>query len=185
MFNRLMTVKKMSCESLAEVTRIIDEFSSIQTSLRLCNVTYEDLLVHIVQFRLDDNTLREWQKEIMFEDSPSFFKMMQFLTDYCSLLRPVPSNSKKTNFKASEKFGSSTKNFAASGSTNCVVCGENHLLFMCSKFKALTVSERYRAVNEHRLCRNCFHHSMFNAIVKASIAASTAKEIIIQCYIMT
>lgn len=159
LFNRLLSVKKMNGETLSELTRIIDEFSSVVTSLELCGASFDDLLMHIVQFRLDDMTSREWQKETKNRENISFKSMMDFLTDQCAVVATLSTNTKRP-FTRTDSKQTSAKTFAAGTvatgvSAVCVVCHEQHQLYSCPKFKALTVSERYRVVNQNRLCRNC------------------------------
>lgn len=159
LFSRLLTVKKMTGETHAEVTRIIDEFSSAVTSLKLCNASYDDLLVHIVQHRLDDVTFREWQKEIRHSDQISFDLLMGFLTDYSGVVASLSTSSKRSaqNKQFEDNPVSMSKTFIAgddSGSA-CVLCHESHLLFACPKFRNMIVSDRHQLVNQYRLCRNC------------------------------
>jgi hypothetical protein len=159
LFNKLMSIKHMSGESVAEITRIIDEFSSVVTSLTLCNATFDDMLMHIVQFRLDDLAAREWHKHLKTESEPTFAKMMEFLTDYSGVIASLFSNSKKSSVpKPKEsKPGPSSKHFQSSSSPSsaCSLCGESHILFQCPKFRAMTVDERFKFVSDKRLCRNC------------------------------
>ena len=37
----------------------------------------------------------------------------------------------------------------------CVVCGQNHRLFYCDKFKSMQPKDRLDVVKKHRLCDNC------------------------------
>ncbi|XP_052567338.1 uncharacterized protein LOC120430428 [Culex pipiens pallens] len=39
---------------------------------------------------------------------------------------------------------------------SCVACKDNHLLYQCSAFQRLVVSERDALLKTHSLCRNCF-----------------------------
>jgi hypothetical protein len=159
LFNRLLSVKSMSGESAAEVTRMIDEFSSLVTSLNLCEVTLDDMFVHVVQFRLDDTTSREWQKHIKDDQEPTFAKMMEFLSDYLVIISSLSSGQKKSTSakpKTSQDLKPGTsKSFATVPSSGCTMCREPHLLYSCPKFRALTVDERFKFVNDSRLCRNC------------------------------
>lgn len=156
LFNKLLSIKAMNGESVAELTRIIDDFSSVVTSLQLCHTTLDDMLMHIVQFRLDDLASREWQKHLQTEEAPTFAKMMTFLTEYCGIVASLSSNVRKVAVKPKEvKAGTSSKHFQASSSLHCSMCGENHAVFSCPKFRALSVDDRHKFVNDKRLCRNC------------------------------
>ena len=51
--------------------------------------------------------------------------------------------------------------FDSSRTNSCVVCMGKHELSKCDRFKQLSQPERYKLVQEHRLCRNCLlldHH---------------------------
>ena len=39
--------------------------------------------------------------------------------------------------------------------TQCVLCGVRHRLWHCDRFKSLSVSERLKLVEQHKLCHNC------------------------------
>lgn len=158
LFNRLLTVKSMSGENAAEVTRIIDEFSSITTSLGLCKITLDDLLVHIIQFRLEESTSKEWQRHIKDDQAPTVSKMMEFLTDHLGIISSCANNLKKMPAKpkpVQDSKPGTSKSFAAASSSGCTLCRESHLLYSCPQFRDMTVDERFKFVSEKRLCRNC------------------------------
>ena len=155
------TVKKMTAESAVELRRILDSFTTIITTLEVLNVTKDDFLVHQVLFRLDDQTLKEWQKFIDDKD-PSWDKLKEFLTLQWRALDKVPL--KKVLQKPEQKllpkpttktYTAETSHISSSLTPHCVVCKDTHWIYRCDKFRSLKLQERRKLVDDSKLCRNC------------------------------
>ena len=43
--------------------------------------------------------------------------------------------------------------------TKCQCCAENHKLFQCSKFRSLSINDRWQIVRKHKLCKRCLNPS--------------------------
>ena len=43
--------------------------------------------------------------------------------------------------------------------TKCQCCAENHKLFQCSKFRSLSIHDRWQIVRKHKLCKRCLNPS--------------------------
>lgn len=155
-FNTMLTMKKMTNDSATELRRIIDDFTSCFTQLDLLGATYEDLRVHVILFRLEEQTRKDWQKTIG-DDDPTWERLRQFLVKQWKSMLTVAESSKRATSKSYDGKPSSSKTFTTASSSlpSCPMCREPHLLFRCSKFRALSVSERINTVNSNRLCRNC------------------------------
>ena len=155
-FNTMLTMKRMTTESAPELRRIIDDFTSCFATLDLLGATHEDLRIHVVLFRLDDQTRKDWQKFIG-DDEPTWENLRGFLVKQWRSVITVAEPIKRPTAKPVEtRSPGPAKNFASStDSLSCPICREQHLLFRCQKFRAFSVSERMNAVNSHRLCRNC------------------------------
>jgi hypothetical protein len=156
LLHRLLAVKKMNGESVAEVRRVIDEFSSTAASMNIVSTTYDDILIHIVTKSLDETTNREWQRSVASKkEDPSFQDLMDFLQDYCGVLTALQPLTKKPQ----DKPAPSVKAYASSTNMSCLKCKDAHHLYHCPNFKTLTAQERYKFVMDNKLCRNCFSPS--------------------------
>ncbi|CAI6362474.1 unnamed protein product [Macrosiphum euphorbiae] len=78
-----------------------------------------------------------------------------------------------TNSSAAAKPTSSRMIQAKSVSAKCFMCSGAHQLADCSKFKALSVDERYKIVCTHRLCMVCFGEGHMS--FKCSTSCATCK----------
>lgn len=150
-FNMLLSVKRMTSESASEVQRIYDSFTHGFTALDLLGATEDDFRVHIVQYRLDETTQKDWKKYLNNEE-PTWELMKTFLFKQWKTLDSLPAkklqNIKQPDHKTSGKTFSTT-------TQRCVICSGSHSLYQCSKFHELSVNQRFSFVNEKHLCRNC------------------------------
>ena len=161
-FNTMLTMKRMTAESAPELRRMIDDFTSCFTTLDQLGASYEDLRVHVVLFRLEEQTRKDWQKFIG-DEEPKWEKLREFLVKQWKTIVSVGEPIKRPQFKPNEvkPSSSSAKSFASANTTTptCSLCREPHLLFRCPKFRAFSVQERMNTVNTSRLCRNCLSPS--------------------------
>lgn len=179
-FNTLLTVKKMSGESPAELRRILDSFSSSFTALDLLGATNDDFRVHVVQYRLDDQTLKDWQK-FLDDEEPTWPLMKEFLTKQWRTLDSVPVPQKRQQQlpgKSSDNKPHTLKSFAGSSPSplSCVLCKNPHNLYSCPKFQAMSVSERFNFATEKGLCRNCLSSSHAQRNCTSSNRCKTCKK---------
>lgn len=173
-FNTLFTIKKMTGETPQELRRLIDSFSSTITTLEQLHADWDDMLVHVVQFRLDDQTLKDWQKQLG-EDDPSWEMLKQFMKSQWRTLDQLPQHKKaapksvevkpsRVSSKALVTSESLPKSNVANNasSLSCLLCNESHMLYQCFKFIAMSPTDRMNLIKEKSLCRNCFsplHHT--------------------------
>jgi transposase InsO family protein len=152
-FNAMLSMKKMTAETGPELRRIIDDFNTCFSTLDLLNATYEDLRVHVVLFRLDEQTRKDWQKFIGDEEQ-TWLKLHEFLVKQWKTVVAVPEAKKSSK---SDQKPSTSKSFSSTTATTspCPLCREAHPVYRCQKFKSMSVNDRANAVNSHKLCRNC------------------------------
>ncbi|XP_039439114.1 uncharacterized protein LOC120420194 [Culex pipiens pallens] len=67
---------------------------------------------------------------------------------------------------------------------SCVACKDNHLLYQCSAFQRLAVSERDALLKTHSLCRNCFRtgHQAKNCTSKYSCRNCKGRHHTLVCF---
>jgi hypothetical protein len=162
-FNAMLSMKRMSSETGTELRRIIDDFTTCFSTLDLLGATYEDLKVHVVLYRLDEQTLKDWQRFIG-DETQTWVKLREFLIKQWKTVVAVPET------KRSSSGTSSPKSFASSSvmQVSCSLCSEQHWLFQCPKFRSFSVNDRMSTVNSHQLCRNCFSPSHIASMCRST-----------------
>lgn len=163
----LFEVKKMSCESASEIRRIIDAFSSQLSALKQLGYALGEvddianvLIVQFALLRLDDKTLREWKKSHA-EDTATWKQLYEFLTvQWRSLDDDTMNHLTVTPPNVREEISTPLKTLVVSNvNMKCFVCFDEHFVWSCSRFKSMSVEERFKVVQEHRLCMNCLSPS--------------------------
>lgn len=158
-FNNLLSIKKMTSTSPSELRRIIDSFTPSITTLNQLKSTYEGLLVHVVQYRLDENTAWEWQKSLREDEVATWDMLKEFLTKQWRTLDQIQPAAKKTSIpeetpKSKAHIGNSL-NDVLDSSIQCTMCEGRHKMHQCEKFLAMNPKERFFFVRSKSICRNC------------------------------
>lgn len=124
-------------------------------------------LITIVTGLFDRNTAHSWQLYQKNTDLPKYADLEAYLANRCAVLETLAFNKQPTNTE-NVQGGSSVKK--SCGVTNskkalfatdskpsrpCPCCSEMHRMYMCQKFKNLSISERLDVVRDNRLCFNC------------------------------
>lgn len=167
-FNDLLTIKSMSSDTPEEVRRILDDFSCHIKVLKQLKATFDDVLVHVVQYRMDAQTLKEWLLHLD-DKEPSWELLSEYLTaQWRRLIRahqpqrpsakkvshPVSNENVLQKSKPTKTFISSDR-LSSSSEIKCALCKEKHGLFYCDKFRAMSVADRRNFVYGNKLCLNC------------------------------
>ncbi|XP_076176650.1 uncharacterized protein LOC143151436 [Ptiloglossa arizonensis] len=116
--------------------------------------------------RLDVDSRDEWERRAMGSKTlPTFHEFVGFMEQRSQyLLRRDASNvpsslpSAKTVIRKSREAVGRTfspVSHVAGKARKCVVCTGDHFLNNCSKWKAMSVSERHAVVKQARVCYNC------------------------------
>lgn len=126
---------------------------------------WDTFLLHLISSKFDASTLRAWESEIVNQKVVTYHDMIQFLKKRCQILSSVNSQvnfGSSTSGTKSSQIKFNTKTFPKTQAFNtqvpnrtCCVCQDNHPLYFCSKFKALSVDDRRKTLQEHRRCFNC------------------------------
>ena len=85
-------------------------------------------------------------------------KIRQMKTMPQNLSKQQKRPAENTPSKQSKSFKSSTHSFVTTSNpsdSTCLKCGQTHRLYKCTAFKELNLGEKYRIVNNNKLCRNC------------------------------
>ena len=125
----------------------------------------------MTELKLDTNTIFEWQRYSQDSaDVPHYKKLLEFIDLRAQASEAAVSDSGKKPFKM-DNTPPAKKNppsvvshiVSANPSTgNCVACDQdNHPLFVCSKFKALSHVEKMSMLKANNLCINCLRPGHF------------------------
>lgn len=115
-----------------------------------------------------------WDKETSSDELPKLNKFTDFLYQLAARLsrrdREKPSVSKSSESRPLkiQKFNPEKKAHAMVTSNgaqpDCFVCtNEQHSLYSCKAFNAMSINDRYDTVKKHNLCFNCLRKHKFNA----------------------
>eukprot|EP00102_Acyrthosiphon_pisum_P020672 XP_016657882.1 PREDICTED: uncharacterized protein LOC107883053 [Acyrthosiphon pisum] len=163
--------------ALQKFLSVFDENIAILESLQIPDLA-SFLLFSLAARCLPTFSRRQFESENT-EEYPSIQSVIKFVKARIQVIenagvQPSGSSSKSASTKkpgfrrdtkttlvaakpsAAAKPTSSKTTQARSSSTKCFSCSGAHQLDDCSKFKALSVDERYKVVCTHRLCMVCF-----------------------------
>ena len=131
-------------------------------------------MTSLLELKLDINTIFEWQR--LSQDStdvPHYQKLLEFINLRAQASEAAVSDSGKKPFKMDNTppakknapFVKSVASHIVSANPSigsCVACQQDsHLLFMCSKFKALSHAEKMSMLKANNLCINCLRPGHF------------------------
>ncbi|XP_055522997.1 uncharacterized protein LOC129717176 [Wyeomyia smithii] len=153
----IFAIEPMRKENLDALNHLINEFDrnlQMLTKIGAIPADWSTILAHMVCSRLDMVTLRQWETHHNSREVPKYEVLIEFLLDQCAVLQSiVPVN---PNIDESRRPRLSATHAAVKMAKRCVFCGDSyHLVFRCDKFRAMSVPQRVKDVNEKRLCRNC------------------------------
>ncbi|XP_062700062.1 uncharacterized protein LOC134284797 [Aedes albopictus] len=161
----LPVVKK---ESATELHTLLESYEKIVKSLDQVTpqaTEFKDLLLlHLLSSRLDGATRRSWEEHSSTKDVDTVRDLTNFLQRRIQILEALPTRPVEQRIEAgSSKFPRKPNVVKVCNTTlqpsaplKCVACSDSHLLYQCSQFLKLPVSERDGLLRSHSLCRNCF-----------------------------
>lgn len=163
----LFSLPTLSKESVTDLHTLMDGFERIVQNLDqvIKPEEYKDLLlVNLLTSRLDPVTRRGWEEQSSTKDQDTLADLTDFMHRRICILESLPSKASDVKGSQQVQQPSRYKSSAVKASCGsvqssggrCVVCKENHPLYMCSSFQRLSVRERDGVLRSNALCRNCF-----------------------------
>lgn len=147
-----------------EVMAIINGVNHLLASMPKYGVDtkhWDVLLVQLIKRKLDNETVRRWTYERPMRDIPKLAPFLDYLRKISESIESKPTAVKKAAINAAAGT-------AATGNqrTNeigkrvrppirCPMCSNEHHLYSCTQFRALTTTDRQDRVKRWSLCRNC------------------------------
>ncbi|BES94225.1 Protein of unknown function (DUF1759) [Nesidiocoris tenuis] len=179
-FAKRSQIPKLSGQSVQELDRFVNEarlWANMMSDLPTENLA-EFLLFEALFHRLSPDLREKFNRDEMesADGIPSHNQLLAFVEKELKIARMLPADSSTS--RGSRSISSSRTPLAkprspspykSAGCVNnlssarpapnkitCHYCHQNHCLFKCQAFRALSVQERNRLVDVFRACRNCF-----------------------------
>ncbi|KAL0803247.1 hypothetical protein ABMA28_017285 [Loxostege sticticalis] len=163
---RLFSQRRLAFESSSGLKELLDNTSDCLNALSNLGVdvsTWDILVIHIVAFKLDLETRKQWELSVSSSDSndlPTFDQFKLFLEKRFRAFECL--DSKKSTFQQVN-----TKSFLATSNIHtilCEFCSEGHKLCFCKKFINLTTEQRREFVSKNKMCFNCLggNHTVYD-----------------------
>jgi hypothetical protein len=164
LISRIFKQANINQESATSIQRILDVTTESLRSLKVLGrptEEWDDLIVFFIVDKLDPETRREWAMSLKGSDPPTFKALQDFLELYVRGLQA--GGMKASNFKPhSINYGGERKSTQSSHSHHsanleqpCPLCKQNHSLFQCQQFRAMSPEDRISKTKSLSACLNC------------------------------
>ena len=175
-------IPRLTRASIPSLTGLLDEAKRhlrILQSLKMPVDSWEVVVVHSLVEKLDPQTRAKWE-ESRSHGAVSSAELFEFLNSRIKTLEtfhsPAFSSDSLNTFGANpsgfgkfkvvpkshrHKISQSHTFISRQTADSCFVCGSQHSVFKCERFRAMSVGARWTLVKEKKLCYNClreFHY---------------------------
>lgn len=162
---QLKQIQVESSSGLRELLNIVQKNLRALSSLKLpLDSLSECMVVHVVASRLDKQTHKDFESQVIGTNLVKWQEMVDFLQNRCRILENLeqdhklshsnskPSGSKwKPNVLVSSNRDSDNRSKFA-----CFNCKGGHYINECRNFLSKSPTQRFQRVKELKLCVNCF-----------------------------
>lgn len=181
--NNILHYPSITHESAKELRDLLDNVNKNLRALKLLKFEQNNfanaLLLNIIMPKLDKNSRIQFEQTVQKQEVPELNDLLEFLQKRSHMLEAISRNAPSKHIETSKvninKFQKSRNLFLKSKSqtSNCILCKDaSHTIYKCNKFKDMSVSDRYEAVKNLKLCFNCLHHSHTLANCKSKVSCS-------------
>ncbi|XP_049286907.1 uncharacterized protein LOC125765617 [Anopheles funestus] len=139
-------------ESASDLRSMVENFEANVNALKQLGEPtsqWDTLLIHMLSHQLDATTLRSWKEYAAEKDVETFTDLVAYIYRHVSVLEDLTPT---TVVKPTKHRALTTQTINSKG---CVFCCQQHPLYMCDEFFKLSLQDKEKFVNEHRLCLNC------------------------------
>lgn len=175
----IMELPSMTRENACELRQIIDGASrhiSALEALKRPTSQWDDLLIYILSNKLDPVSMREWQNSLTTTELPTYKQFSGFIAHRSQTLEATVKLSASMSMKSNSRTRPrSQAACVAAVKFKCTHCSEEHSIYYCPKFLALTVSQRIAAIRKAKICSNCLRSADHSANKCASGNCKTCK----------
>lgn len=159
---RLFAQKRMQVESSTSLKELLDTTNDCLNALKNLNIdvtTWDVIIIHIVTFKLDSETRKQWEFSISSHDSnelPTFGEFAAFLENrFRALEFTEPKRHININNNANNQHNPKALVLSSSSRIRCEFCSEPHKLCFCKEFAKKPLENRRDFVAKHKICFNC------------------------------
>ncbi|XP_052751852.1 uncharacterized protein LOC113522552 [Galleria mellonella] len=164
---RLFSQRSSNNESASALKDLLDTTTDCMHALKNLGVdvnSWDIIIIHIVNYKLDQETRKQWELKISAEisnDLPTYNQFSEFLQSRFRALECIEPR-QKSSIPNSGSFPKTKTCMHVTTNVVCEFCSEPHKLCFCTKFAKLDYSNRYEFVAKNRLCFNCLggNHSV-------------------------
>lgn len=157
----LCDIPMMQKDSGTALRQMLDSLQKHTRALKTLGAdTWDAMLIHMVNRKMDTWTKREWSTVTKNNQGPTVAELLSFLDDRCIIVGAGTAG--KTGQRATATTNSRPSRGAAQGFTgvttdsiSCPMCKDSHQVYKCPVFRNLSVSSRVTEVKKHKLCMNC------------------------------
>lgn len=160
----ILNLPVLDKETTAGLMKLADDNQQHVASLSALGVSVGSaMIVHLLESKLPKSAIDRWDTMIGRDELPSTDQMYEFIykAAICASKRERASTT-KTDRNSKEppgkrrRFSASNRALMLNVSRNWVACKvKRHPLYVCEKFKQLSIPQRVDLVKKSKLCYNC------------------------------
>lgn len=159
----ILELPVMTKENAGDLRRISDGASAHVRALIAIQRpadTWDDLLVHLLNAKLDAVTSREWQASLQDSELPTLKQFTEFLARRSQILEAssiVRKDSTALGRPATRSQAGAKHQALHATATRgrCTFCAGDHFIHTCNDFLALSISQRIAEMRKRKICLNC------------------------------
>ncbi|XP_057670066.1 uncharacterized protein LOC130902185 [Diorhabda carinulata] len=159
----LKKIVKVSSFKLRNLSDTVSKHLRALNSLKLPTDQWDILILHLMAKSLEDGSVSKWEEYKSKKDLPSLEDMYEFLRSRSDLLERLELNKleqgsksgKTRSLLSADSENNSHENKTSFQGFKCAICSGDHRVFMCDKFKAMSVLNRMEQAKRLKLCLNC------------------------------
>lgn len=163
-FSLILNLPTLDKETTSGLTKLADDAQQHIASLNSLGVSVgSEMTIHILETKLPKSTLERWETSFERDEFPSLDIMYEFFykSAVCASKRDrskLTDLEKNTNecFDKKETHSLVHRALLLNTSHNCITCKvKRHPLYLCNKFKELSVPKRIETIRHAKVCYNC------------------------------
>lgn len=148
----LLKLPDMKFENSGDLQEYYDKSKECIELLK--DMSGEQILLYLLMKKLPNETRKIYEQS---RENPTeeqkLSEYFEFLHKRCRVLETIEGNSKK--YEKKYNGGNYNANEKKFDFEKCACCNEKHPIFICTKFKSITVNERRDLVKQKALCLLC------------------------------
>ncbi|GFT16782.1 integrase catalytic domain-containing protein [Trichonephila clavipes] len=163
--NAILEIEKLTSESARDIRTMADILSKNIRALKLLGFernNLSDLILLNILKKIDRETRKQFEQSIDSNQIPEldtfmFLEKRSQTIDSINRSAPITHKPKQVPFHKGKIFLNSNDS-----SNSCAICKLPHLIYKCSAYHNMKVSDRFKQIKRLNLCINCLkeHHKI-------------------------